>query len=142
MEFLIWGAAAGISGLILGVLGYYHSKLAYTAFLASLSGIGFMANMFLSSAGASTQMGGGLGGQVVGGLLSKLMRPIEAMGYLPMHMQVAIIIFIVAFFVARIGVWSRQKFKKDGPEESLEARRKRVLASYGMKSMDDVRNLR
>jgi len=137
---MIWMASAVVLGLILGIIGYYHSKLAYSAFMLSLSGF-----VFLSSY-AKGLMGGGGGGASMNvpigsdgstdirGAGNLMFRAIDNMGMLPPHIQLSIIIFIGAFFVARIGTWFYmgvgQKPKK---VESKADRKNRILAQYGYK---------
>lgn len=70
------------------------------------------------------------------------MSAIDKMNYLPFHVQVAILIFAFTFFLSRIATWATKFFGPKKPEETQAERRARVLKSYGMKSMDDVRSLR
>jgi len=62
-------------------------------------------------------------------------RAIVNMGYLPNHIQIAILIF-----AARIATWARKSYGPKPPSETTEARRNRILQSYGMKSMEELRN--
>ena len=144
MDLIIWGAGASVLGLFLGYLGYLHSKLAYSIFLTSLTVIVFSANYLVELTGGDTL---GLAdmhsesGQILGfGILRNIMNAINAMGFLPFHVQVSILVFAVAFFIARIVTWARKTHGPDAPEETSDERRQRILKSYGMKSMDELRN--
>ena len=146
MEFVIWGAIATLCGLGLGYLGYLYSKLAYSIFITSLGIVTFFSGYIVDltggdSAGVSAMQSEA--GNVMGaGILKNLMTSIDAMGFLPPHVQVAILVFAVSFFIARIATWAYQSFGPKPAEESTSDRKARILASYGMTSMDDVRQLR
>lgn len=146
IEIMIWGGSAGILGLILGYLGYLHSKMAYSIFITSLGIITFFSNQIVQLTGGDIS---GLSGgssdpsAYMGfGILRKVMSAIDAMGLLPQHVQIAILVFVASFFITRIATWGRKSFGPQKAEETLEERKKRILASYGMKSTDDVRRLR
>jgi len=40
----------------------------------------------------------------------------------------------------RIATWARKSYGPKPPSETTEARRNRILQSYGMKSMEELRN--
>ncbi len=140
MEYIIWCVGGGLLGAALGVLGFYYSKLAYSAFVTSLGAIGFVANMFLSV--PQTSIGDDTGSLMIMGVFRKFTQAIEVMGLLPVPVQTGILVLIVSFFAARVATWWYQRAKPKAADETLADRRKRVLASYGMTSMDDVRSLR
>lgn len=146
MEFIIWGVGATILGLGLGYLGYLYSKLAYSIFITSIGVITFFSKYLVDLTGGDAAglaaMHTDSGGMIAAGILKNIMSSIGAMGYLPTHVQVAIIICAVAFFGARIATWAHESFGSKPAEETAAARKARVLASYGMTSMDDVRKIR
>lgn len=137
---MIWVAGAGILGVGLGVLGYYYSKAAYAVFLMGLSGVAIVTNIYMGASAGVVGMTSENKFGVLYGMMRKISAAVDLVGQLPMHMQSAILTFIVTFFVARIGAWIYQ-VKVPKKEESLSARKQRILKSYGMSSMDDVRNL-
>ena len=141
MTYMIWMASAGVLGIGLGVLGYYYSKTAYAIFLMGLSGIAIITNIYMGASAGVVGMTSENKFGVFYGMLRKISTAIDLLGKLPMHMQTAIVTFTVTFFLARIGAWWYQT-KRPKEEETLEARKQRVLKSYGMTSMDDVRKLR
>lgn len=146
MEFVIWGAFATAFGLGLGYLGYLHSKLAYSIFITLLGVVTYFSSYVVDLVGGDSMAVSAMhaeAGQIQGiGILKNFMISIEAMGYLPQHVQMAILIFAVSFFLARIATWAYRSYGPKPAEESAAERKARVLASYGMSSMDDVRRLR
>ena len=146
MEVIIWSGVAGVLGLALGVLGYFHSKLAYSVFITALGAVTFLSHQIVGLTGGdiagAAAMGTEDGGIVAVGILKNLFAAIETMGLFPKHVQIAILVFALSFFLARILTWARTSFGKPPAEESAANRRARVLRAYGMNSMDDVRSLR
>lgn len=135
IELLTWCGGGAFLGLIIGVLGYKYSALAYSAFVGALSIIGMMAPTLLSLVGGPTIEGTG------GGLMRKVSVCFEAMNLLPSYVQLSILAFVVTFFIARVLAWYLDKYGKEPAVETAEERKRRVLKAYGMKSVDDVRRL-
>jgi len=146
VAFIIWGVLAILLGMGLGYLGYLYSKLAYSIFTTALGVVVFGSGYLVDLTGGDSSAVSAIqseSGQIMGiGILKSLMSAIDTMGYLPLHVQVAILIFAVTFFATRIATWAYQSFGPKPAEETAQARKARVLASYGMSSMDDVRKLR
>ena len=146
IELIIWAVSAGALGLGLGYVGYFHSKIAYGIFTTCLSlftfGSSYLVNLTGGDVAGMTAMQSETGNVLAMGIFKNLMRSVDAMGYLPFHVQVAILVFAVAFFLSRIATWAGVSFGPSKAEETAAERKKRVLKSYGMKSMDDVRALR
>lgn len=130
MTVIIWGLGALVVGSVLGILGFFYSKAAYTLFTIAMGVIGFLAVNILP---ASTAVSGP-------GLLKQITFAIDAMGYLPDHMQSAIVLFIAAFFLARICVWWYRTFRYKPVEETTDRRRARILKDYGFKTMEELRD--
>ena len=146
MALIIWGAGAGVLGLFLGYLGFLYSKMAYSVFTTCLGILVFCSNYLIQLTGGDMD---GLarmqaeGGSIAAfGILRNVMNAVNAMGFFPFHVQVAILVFIVTFFLSRIATWAFKSFGPKKAEETPAERRARVLRSYGMKSMDDVRSMR
>ena len=142
MELIIWGVGAAVLGLFLGYLGYLYSKLAYSIFTSSILIFVYTSDFIVSLTGIEREPSDiastGLLGVIEG--IVPFRKAIINMGYLPMNIQIAILIFAVTFFLSRIGTWARKSFGPKPAEESTEARRQRILKSYGMKSMEELRN--
>lgn len=144
MELIIWGAGASILGLFLGYLGYLYSKIAYSIFTVCITAFIYGSDFILALLGIE-KSGSGVSPSVALSMVESIVpfrRAIENMGYLPEHIQVAIIVFAVTFFISRIITWGLKTYGKGPAEETMEQRRKRVLKEYGMKSMDDIHRLR
>jgi len=135
---MVWILSAIALGLGLGVLGYYFSKAAYSLFLTSMSLFVFSSGIIAEKlgverpAGVVKVPGGEEGSQSVLAVGNVFFRAIDNMGMLPHHIQLSIVCFIVAFFLARIVTWGYVQFyPKKVVVEDKAARRKRVLAQYG-----------
>jgi len=141
MEFVIWGLGAAGLGAGLGYLGYFHSKAAYSVFLIVMAVLAFISRYL------TDLTGGQIGDSTVTQTamikaFKNVTSVIDGMGYLPTEAQFAIVVFIVTFFLGRLGTWAFKSFgPKPVPESTIE-RRKRILASYGMNNMDQVRRIR
>lgn len=145
MLFILWGGGAIVLGAFLGYLGYLYSKLAYSIFTSSLMALLFFGNYIIQVTGGDVVGAANVsssGSFLAVGPLAPIMSGIDKMSYLPFHVQVAILIFAVTFFISRIATWASKSFGPKKPEETQADRRARVLKSYGMRSMDEVRNLR
>jgi len=123
-------------------LGYFHSKLAYSIFTTCVLLFVYGSNFILALTGverdvSETPVSGSLS---IVETIVPFRRAIVNMGYLPNHIQIAILIFAVTFFIARIATWARKSYGPKPPSETTEARRNRILQSYGMKSMEELRN--
>jgi len=135
---LIWMGSSVLLGLILGVIGYYHSKLAYSFFTLTLTGFVFLSSYAKALIGGSpsnatvTVPMGEDGSTNIGGLGNLLYRAIDNMGMLPPHIQLSILLFVGAFFSARIGTWLYTGVgRKPKKVESNADRKKRILKQYG-----------
>ena len=145
VELIIWGAGAGLLGILLGYIGYFHSKLAYSVFTVCVSAMIFSINTLVELTGGDTAALANAEPNAsifALGPLAPIMSAIDKMGYLPFHVQAAILIVVVTFFLSRIATWAYKSYGPKKAEETPAERRARVLKSYGMKSMDDVRSLR
>lgn len=137
---MIWIASAMGLGLGLGVLGYFFSKAAYSLFTLSMSAFVFGSSYLGGLMGIDTTPSkvvvpvGEDGGTNIGALGNVIYRAIDNMGMLPEYIQMAIVVFIVTFFLARIATWGYLAFHpKKTVVEDRAAFKKRVLAEYGYK---------
>ena len=145
MDFTIWITSATVLGVILGYLGYLYSKLAYSIFTISAFTLLFFANYVIQITGGD--LAGAINVEPSTSILAigpfgKIISGVNKMNFLPHHVQVAILVFTVTFFITRILTWAFKSFGPKKAEEIQAQRRARVLKTYGMKSMSDVRNLR
>lgn len=129
---------AGLSGLLLGGFGYFYSRSANAFFLLSLVMIGYGAVLQMKATGEIHDLSTGIGETTFGEFGRKLGWSVEIFERLAANVQTAIFVFIGAFFIARIIAWVA---RANSPErqESQRRRRKRVLKSFGMKNMADLR---
>ena len=140
---MIWTLSAIGLGLGLGVLGFYFSKMAYSAFAGSMALFVFLSSYvtqvspdMVSKDSSLTIPISETGSISEGGSVNLLFRFVDNMGLLPPHIQLALILFVVSFFVARIGTWlyTRLSVKAEKVESNAD-RRQRILAQYGMKDI-------
>jgi len=126
---MIWIIGAIALGLILGVIGYYFSKAAYSLFITTMGLFGAFSfslvdNVAVESTGQLSEFR----------LLDLLFKAVDNMGYLPQHIQLAIVVFIATFFIARIITWFLTKMNVNPKEvESTSDRKQRILEQYGYK---------
>ena len=137
---MIWIASAVGLGLGLGVLGYFFSKAAYSLFTLSITAFVFGSSFIGGLMGIDTTPSevvvpvGEEGGTSIGSFANVFYKAIDNMGMLPEHVQKAIIVFIVTFFLARLATWGYLAFHpKKTVVEDRAAFKKRVLAQYGYK---------
>jgi len=145
MEVLIWGAGATILGVCLGYLGYFYSKLAYSVFTICLAAMAIFINVLVQITGGDVEALANAepnASMLALGPMAPIMSAIDKMGYLPPHVQNAILTVIIVFFLTRIGTWAYKTYGPKPAEETAEERRARVLKAYGMKSIDDARGFR
>jgi len=138
MEHMVWIAGGGLLGIALGFLGYHHSKAASRLFGVCLLIIGVVTHFYIKFTGGFHGLAAQSGENFFSTAIRKFGLVFELMGLLPMHVQISILVFVGAFFVARIIAWFAA-INKPEKVESLEARKKRILKSYGMKSMEELR---
>jgi len=140
---MVWIVSAILLGLGLGVLGYYHSKTAYSLFVISMAlfvflssyAKGLMSQNYSGSADIYIPIGED-GTTSAEGLGYLMFNAVDHMGALPQHIQLSIILFAVAFFVARIGTWVFTKLSVEPDRVETNAERKqRILAQYSMKEI-------
>ena len=129
---------AGMMGTLIGSLGYLYSRGANGLFLLSLGLIGYGAVAQLKATGEIHELSTGIGETAVAELSRKAGWTFEIYERLESHVQMAILVFIGAFFVARILSWIASA-KMPMKKESQRHRRKRVLKSFGFKNMSDLR---
>jgi len=137
MENLILIAAS--LGIVIGGLGYFKAKSSNGIFLLSLLAIGFGAVTHVKKTGEIHELSTGIGETLFVEVSRKIGWSVEIFERLPATFQTGIFVFIGSFFAARIIAWAASA---NSPErkEGLKKRRKRVLKSFGMKNMKDVRS--
>ena len=139
---MIWILSAIGLGLGLGIIGYYFSKAAYSLFTLSLTLFVFCSSYIRALTGGGTSNGASMdiplgedGTTNIPGAGKLIYRAIDNMGMLPEHVQLSIILFICAFFTARIGTWLYTGVgKKPKKVETKADRKKRILEQYGYKN--------
>jgi len=138
LDYIIWITGSGILGIALGVLGFRYSKIASAIFLSVLSVIGIVTFLYFRATGGIRGLEPEAGENILAVIMNKAFLVFNLMGLLPLHMQVAILVFTGTFLAARIVAWVKSI---NAPEavESTEDRRKRILKTYGMKSMEELR---
>jgi len=130
---------AAMMGTIIGALGYLYSKGANGLFLLALCMIGYGSVLQMKATGEIHELSTGVGESPLTELGRKLGWSLEIFERLASHLQIAIFVFIGTFFIARTISWiasSKAPVKKEGQNK----RRKRVLKSFGMKNMTDLRS--
>lgn len=130
---------AGILGLFLGGFGYFRPKLANGLFLLSIIGICVGSVMQLKATGEIHELSTGTGETVFVELSRKLGWIFEIFERLSANVQTAIFVFIGVFFVARIVAWVALANSPERKEKEKK-RRKRILKSFNMKNMEDLRS--
>jgi len=142
ISLIIWGAGASVLGLLLGYLGYFHSKIAYSIFTTSVMIFVYCSDYILQLTGTEERASetAGSGGFSIVESVIPFRKAIENMGYLPMPVKIAILTFSITFFIARIATWARKTYGPKPAEESAAERKARILKSYGMKNMEELRS--
>ena len=130
---------AGILGLFLGGFGYFRPKSANGLFLLSIIGICVGSVMQLKATGEIHELSTGVGETVFVELSRKLGWIFEIFERLSANVQTAIFVFIGVFFVARIVAWVALANSPERKEKEKK-RRKRILKSFNMKNMEDLRS--
>ena len=130
---------AGILGLFLGGFGYFRPKSANGLFLLSIIGICVGSVMQLKATGEIHELSTGTGETVFVELSRKLGWIFEIFERLSANVQTAIFVFIGVFFVARIVAWVALANSPERKEKEKK-RRKRILKSFNMKNMEDLRS--
>lgn len=130
---------SGIMGAFIGFFAYLYPKTANVLFLASLGVIGHKAISYLKSTGEIHDLSAGVGETLIVELGRKLGWVFEIFERMPVAVQKAIYVYVAAFFVARFIAWIA---RANTPEykESRKKRRKRILKSYDMKNMAELRS--
>jgi len=126
-------------GITIGGLGYYYNKAANGVFLLGLVMISYGAILKMKATGEIHDLSTGVGETPFVELGRKLGWSFEIFERLPASLQTAIFAFVGSFFIARIIAWIAYA-NNPGRKESLRSRRKRVLKSFGMKNMTDLRS--
>ena len=131
---------AGAMGIIIGGLGYYYSRAANGLFLLSLLAIGYAAVVKMKATGEIHYLSTGVGEAPLTELMRKLGWSVEIFDRLAANVQTAILVFVGAFFIARIIAWIACA-KRGEVKETQQSRRRRILKKFGIKNMKELRRL-